>query len=133
MIPIDFITGIFRDGRAIFGHLFPVLFMVATAVLSIITYNLLARVGRIELTETRELKTNRAIDGLCTLAVLIGSLQTITSLCIVGFALMYGHMQVGARAFAILIQGFASTGFGIAIAIIGRGYLQLFSKNGGTS
>ena len=124
MIPIDFITGIFRDGRAIFGHLFPVLFLIATAVLSIIIYDFLAHIGHSE-----PVRAFKVIDNLCTLAVLIGSLQTIISLCIVGFALMHGHMQVGTKAFAILIQGFASTGFGIAVSIIGRTYLQ-FCKEG---
>jgi hypothetical protein len=39
-----------------------------------------------------------------------------------------GTIQVGTKAFAILIQGFASTGFGIAVAILGRSYLMLFSR-----
>ena len=39
-----------------------------------------------------------------------------------------GTIQVGTKAFAILIQGFASTGFGITVAIVGRSYLMISTK-----
>lgn len=120
---MTFITNIFSNGKAIFGILFPALFLIALAVLSIISYELLCRFGKAKLSEPAKYKVCEAIDGLCTLAVLTGSLQTIISLCIVGFSLWFGKLQVGTNAFAILIQGFASTGLGIALAMVGKVYL----------
>jgi len=121
-----FITKLFLDGILIFGYLFPALFLLALSVLSIVTYELLCRIGGIASSEVNKCKTASIIEGLCTLTVLLGSLQTIISLCIVGFSLCFGALQVGTKAFAILIQGFASTGFGIAVSILGKGHLQLF-------
>ena len=121
-----FITKLFSDGILIFGYLFPALFFLALIVISMVTYELLCRIGGITSSETGKSKTANIIEGLCTLAVLLGSLQTIISLCMVGFLLCFGKLQVGTKAFALLIQGFASTGFGITISIIGRTHLQLF-------
>ena len=100
--------------------------MLALAVISLIIYELLCKAGSVKLSVKGRQKVAQTIGGLCVLAALVGSLQTIISLCIVGFSLWFGAMQVGARAFAILIQGFASTGFGISVAILGKSYLQIF-------
>jgi hypothetical protein len=115
---------LFKEGSAIFGHLFSLLFCTALAVLSLIIFDALCRIWD----EPRETWIPGITERLCTIAALLGSLQTIVSLCIVGFSLFMGTIQVGTKAFAILIQGFASTGFGIAVAILGRSYLMLFSR-----
>jgi hypothetical protein len=101
---------------------------LALISLSIIIYELFCRVFSVQYTQDVKVKTNSTMEALSTIAVLIGSLQTVTSLCIVGFSLVSGELQAGVKAFAILIQGFASTGFGISIATINRGYLYLFAN-----
>lgn len=118
------IAKFFTEGSAIFGHLFTLLFGTALAVLSLIIFDALCRIWN----EPQEEWIPGITERLCTIAALLGSLQTIISLCIVGFSLFMGTIQVGTKAFAILIQGFASTGFGIAVAILGRSYLMLFSR-----
>ena len=117
---------IFSGGWSVFGVLFPVLFALAAAVLSIIVYEALCWIGKAKIPEGKRERMASTLDGLCVIATLVGSLQTIISLCIVGFSMWFGALQVGAKAFAILIQGFASTGFGITVAIVGRSYLQAF-------
>lgn len=118
------IVQIFREGTTIFGHLFFMLFLTALAVISLVIYDTLCKFWK----EPVGKWMPRIIDKLCTLAALLGSLQTIISLCIVGFSLWMGTIQVGTKAFAILIQGFSSTGFGIAVAILGRSYLMISTK-----
>ncbi|MBC8432373.1 hypothetical protein [Desulfobacula sp.] len=120
------ITAIFSEGRAIFGVLFPALFVLALVEISIILYEFLCRVGGVGFAKEDRYRFVGAVEGVSNLATLFGSLQTIISLCLVGFSLLFGTLEVGAKAFALLIQGFASTGFGIATVIVGRSYLQLF-------
>jgi hypothetical protein len=122
MNPISIVS----EGLVIFGILFPVLSLIAVGVIGFATYGLLSRAWSVDLSEEESRLIPRIVDGLCTLAILTGSLQTIISLCIVGFSIWFGAMAVGSKAFAILIQGFASTGFGIAVAIIGEIYLRIF-------
>jgi uncharacterized SAM-binding protein YcdF (DUF218 family) len=124
---ISFLINIFTNGHQVFGLLFPALFTLAFLSLSIIIYKLFCHVFAVKLEQDTTARTNRTMEALATIAVLIGSLQTVTSLCIVGFSLVNGELQAGVKAFAILIQGFASTGFGISIATINRGYLYLFA------
>jgi len=123
---INFVISLYSNGQKVFGLLFPVLFTLAFLSLSIIIHELLCRLFAMKLSQGSRVKTGRSIDALSTIAVLIGSLQTVTSLCIVGFSLVSGQLEAGVKAFAILIQGFASTGFGISIATLNRGYLYLF-------
>ena len=125
---INFVISLFSNGQKVFGLLFPVLFALAFLSLSIIIHELLCRLFAMKLSQGSSVKTGRTIDALSTIAVLIGSLQTVTSLCIVGFSLVSGQLEAGVKAFAILIQGFASTGFGISIATLNRGYLYLFVR-----
>jgi hypothetical protein len=125
---ISFFVSIFSNGHQVFGLLFPVLFALAFISLSIIINEFLCHLFAVRLTQDKKAKTNSTMEALATIAVLIGSLQTVTSLCIVGFSLVNGQLQAGVKAFAILIQGFASTGFGISIATINRGYLYLFVR-----
>jgi hypothetical protein len=124
---ISFLVSIFSNGQKVFGLLFPVLFTLAFISLSIIIYGFICRVFVVKHAPDAAAKINCTMEALSTIAVLIGSLQTVTSLCIVGFSLVNGQLQAGVKAFAILIQGFASTGFGISIATINRGYLYLFT------
>jgi len=118
------------EGFAVFGVLFPALFFIALATFSIIAYEALNRMLGEPLPEHTRNNLARYIDSLSTIATLTGSLQTIISLCIVGFSMWSGTMQIGTKAFALLIQGFASTGFGIAVAIIARIFLQVFHHSG---
>jgi len=125
---IGFLIDIFTKGNEVFGLLFPVLIILAFFSLSIIIYSLLCRLFPVKPGPDAKAGTERAMEALSTIAVLIGSLQTVISLCIVGFSLTSGQLQAGVKAFAILIQGFASTGFGISIATMNRGYLYLFAR-----
>ena len=124
---IRFLIDIFSNGHKVFGLLFPVLLTLAFISISIIIYELFCRLFAVRPAPGALDRTNSTMEALATIAVLIGSLQTVTSLCIVGFSLVSGELQAGVKAFAILIQGFASTGFGISIATINRGYLYLFA------
>lgn len=117
---------LYTDGTAVFGMLFPVLFLIALATLSFIINDLLCRTLGVARPDSE--KIANAIQDLSTIATLTGSLQTIISLCIVGFSMWFGTMQVGTKAFALLVQGFASTGFGITVAIIGQVYLDMFHR-----
>lgn len=117
---------VFIEGWSVFGVLFPVLFILGAAVVSMIIYEMLCQLGGATIPVDKRKRMLTTLDGLCVIATLVGSLQTVISLCIVGFSMWFGALQIGTKAFAILIQGFASTGFGITVAIIGRASLQLF-------
>ncbi len=108
---------IFREGCDTFGILFPVLFSLAFSEVYIMVNESLHRMSGRQITSSPE--NIRSIEQIYTIATLTGSLQTIISLCGVGYLLWSGHINVGVEAFSMLVQGFASTGFGIATAIIG--------------
>jgi hypothetical protein len=110
-----------NNGLRLFGVLFPALFLIAQTTLTLILYEVMATAFTRHQPKTG---TGDCINNLCATATLTGSLQTIISLCIVGHQILLGQMQIGTTAFATLIQGFASTGFGISTALIGRTYTQ---------
>jgi hypothetical protein len=120
--------GFFKNGFALFGVLFPVLFAIGVAVISIIMYDSLCRFGGNEMPGDW---VKEKLDNLSTLAVQVGALQTTISLVLVGTAIWFGAMQAGPKAFSVMVQGFSSTGLGIAISIVAMQYLEHFRPTAG--
>ena len=115
--------GFLVDGVSVFGILFPALFLVAVWTVSLGAYMTLMWAFN---EGTPKDWVFGATELLKSVAVMIGSLQTVISLCVVGYSILFGSLEAGPKAFGFMIQGFASTGFGIATAIFGSVSLWMF-------
>jgi hypothetical protein len=110
---------LFINGRETFGILFALLFPLAVAEITIIIFDILCRLFHVPVPSWL------TIEDLYTVATLTGSLQTLLSLCCIGYQLYSGKLSAGLSTFSYLIEGFASTAFGVTLAVIGLSYNKL--------
>jgi len=118
---------ILKQANSLFGVLFPVLFALGLAQLSIILYECLLIITRVHIPLVWKERIKSIIEGLSAAATLAGSLGTIIALVEVGLRLWAGKLNIGVHCLSLIIQGFSSTGWGISVALLGLIWNQIFN------